>query len=99
RTMDDDGWHALRDLYLHTGATASTVASLERKGLVELSERTIYRKPVPPTAGSLNDEPPPLTTAQAAALREISDALQSLKGKEEAEKGNEEADNSKLKTQ
>jgi primosomal protein N' (replication factor Y) len=71
----EEGWHPLRDLYLHTGATASTVAALERKGLVELSQRPIYRKPVPPTAGSSNDEPPPLTPAQAAAWREIAAAV------------------------
>ncbi len=75
----DDTWQVLRDLYLHTGATAATVAALERKGLVELSERTIYRKSVSPTAASLHDEPPVLTSAQAAALREIASAMQGLK--------------------
>ncbi|HEY0070514.1 MAG TPA: hypothetical protein VGE04_11155, partial [Chloroflexia bacterium] len=64
-------WLRLSDLYLHTGATSSTVTALERKGLVELSERAIYRRPVPPTAAARNDEPPPLTPAQSAAWREI----------------------------
>ncbi len=73
-----DGWQILRDLYLHTGATAATVTALERKGLVELSEHAVHRKAVPPTAASLNDEPPVLTSAQASALHEIASAVRAL---------------------
>ena len=65
----------LRDLYLHTGANSTTVAALERKGLVELSHRPVYRKPVPSITSTREDEPPPLTTAQAAAWRGIASAL------------------------
>jgi primosomal protein N' (replication factor Y) len=69
-------WLPLRDLYFHTGATSATVTSLERKGLVELSQRAVERNPVPPTASSPKDEPPNLTPAQAAAWHEIAAALQ-----------------------
>ncbi|MDQ6695588.1 MAG: primosomal protein N' [Chloroflexota bacterium] len=72
---EKEGWQPLSQIYLHTGANSSTLVALERKGLVELSQRPIYRKPVPPTAATLNEEPPPLTAAQAAAWREISAAL------------------------
>ncbi len=68
-------WLPLSDLYLHTGATSSTVTALERKGWVELSRRAVYRKPVPPTAATPNDAAPALTSAQAAAWREIALAL------------------------
>ncbi|HYO49561.1 MAG TPA: primosomal protein N' [Chloroflexia bacterium] len=107
----EEGWQLLRDLYLHTGATSSTVTALERKGLVELSQRPIYRKPVPLTAATLNDEAPSLTSAQAAAWREISIALREGsgardQGSEVRDQGlgirGQEADetqNSKLKTQ
>jgi len=87
----EEGWQPLRDLYLHTGATSSTVSALERKGLVELSDRPVYRRPVPPTAGSHNDEPPPLTPAQAAAWREIAAALRRvLAAKDEGLRGHSE---------
>jgi primosomal protein N' (replication factor Y) len=69
-------WLPLRDLYFHTGATSATVTSLERKGLVELSQRAVERNPIPPTASSPKDEPPNLTPAQAAAWHEIASALQ-----------------------
>lgn len=75
---EEPGWLLLRDLYLHTGATSSTVAALERKGLVELSERMVYRKAVPPTASSPNDEPPALTSAQSVAWRAVAAALRQL---------------------
>jgi primosomal protein N' (replication factor Y) (superfamily II helicase) len=78
-TPGKDGWQRLRDLYLHTGATSATVAALERKNLVELAERTVHPKPLPPNAASLHDEPPVLTSAQAAALKEIAEALRELK--------------------
>ncbi len=71
----EECWHLLRDLYLHTGATSATVSALQRKGLVELAQRPIYRKPVPHIASSPNDEPPSLTSAQAAAWREIAATL------------------------
>jgi primosomal protein N' (replication factor Y) len=74
----EGSWHRLRDLYLHTGATSATVAALRRKGLVELSERTVYRRPVPPITPSAHDEVPPLTPAQAEAWREIAQALRTL---------------------
>ncbi len=74
-TIEESPWLLLTDLYLHTGATSSTVAALERKGLVELSQRAVYRKPVPPSAVTPNDEPPPLTAAQSTAWREIAAAL------------------------
>lgn len=74
----DPAWLRLSDLYLHTGATLSTVTALERKGLVELSERPVFRRPVPPTAATRNDEPPPLTPAQATAWREIAKAISNL---------------------
>ena len=70
-----DGWHLLRDLYLHTGANASTVAAIEKKGFIEMSDRAIYRKPVPRTAASPGDEAPSLTSAQSDAWRQIADAL------------------------
>jgi primosomal protein N' (replication factor Y) len=70
------GWLVLSELYLHTGATSGTVAALEKKGLVELDERPVFRKPVPQNvAGGPQDEPPTLTQAQAAAWREIAAAL------------------------
>jgi primosomal protein N' (replication factor Y) len=98
----EQGWLRLRDLYLHTGATSATVAALERKGLVELSERPVERKPVPANAASMNDEPPVLTSAQAAALNEISAALRNLRV-EDAETANPSLDsqiqNSKFKIQ
>ncbi len=75
RPSPPDGWHLLRDLYLHTGATASTVAALEKKGFIEVSDRAVYRKPVPRTASSPGDEAPSLTSAQSDAWREIADAL------------------------
>jgi primosomal protein N' (replication factor Y) len=68
-------WQRLSDLYLHTGATSTTVTALERKGLVELSERPVHRRPVANFASSANDEPPTLTAAQSAAWREIAAAL------------------------
>ncbi len=80
KSGEESGWLLLRDLYLHTGATSSTVAALERKGLVELSERMVYRKPVPPTASSPSDEPPALTSAQATAWRAVAAALRRLGG-------------------
>lgn len=71
-----DGWLQLSDLYLHTGANSSTVAALEKKGLVEVSERPVFRKPVTQQrAGGLQDEPPTLTQAQASAWRELAAAL------------------------
>jgi primosomal protein N' (replication factor Y) len=69
-------WLPLSDLYLHTGATSATVAALEKKGLVELDERPVFRKPVQQNAvGGSHEEPPTLTQAQAAAWREIAAAL------------------------
>ncbi len=68
-------WFPLRELYFHTGATSATVSSLERKGLVELSQRIVQRDAVPATASSPRDEPPNLTVAQAEAWREIAEAL------------------------
>ena len=76
---DSHSWQRLRDLYLHTGATWATVAALKRKGWVDIEERPIERKPVPLNAAAMNDEPPTLTSAQATALREISEALQTLR--------------------
>ena len=70
-----EGWLPLSELYLHTGATSSTVAALQKKGYVELDERPVFRRPVPSHASSPNDEPPTLTQAQAAAWREIALAL------------------------
>ncbi len=73
-----EGWLPLSDLYLHTGATSATVVALEKKGLVALHERPIFRKPVPQrTASGSHDEPPTLTQAQAAAWRELAAALRS----------------------
>lgn len=76
-TMQEQGWHRLRDLYLHTGATWATVAALKRKGLVELQEMVIPRRASLPGA-PLHDEPPTLTSAQATALHEIAAALRGL---------------------
>jgi hypothetical protein len=102
--MTEEGWQLLRDLYLHTGATSSTVTALERKGLVEVSQRPIYRKPVPPTAATLNDEAPSLTSAQAAAWREISIALREgsvVSGQWSVvrDQGSDQIQNSKFKIQ
>ena len=71
----EQGWQRLSDLYLHTGATSSTVSALERKGLVELGERPVHRRPVAAITPTRNDEPPTLTVAQSAAWREIASAL------------------------
>jgi primosomal protein N' (replication factor Y) len=71
-----EGWLPLSELYLHTGATSSTVTALQKKGYVELDERPVFRRPVPShITSSANDEPPTLTQAQAAAWREIALAL------------------------
>jgi primosomal protein N' (replication factor Y) len=71
----EQNWQRLSDLYLHTGATSSTVSALERKGLVELGERPVHRTPIAPIAATRNDEPPTLTSAQSTAWRAISSAL------------------------
>ncbi|MFL5732911.1 MAG: primosomal protein N' [Chloroflexia bacterium] len=95
----EQGWLRLRDLYLHTGATSATVSALEKKGLVELSDRQVERKPVPANAASLNDEPPTLTSAQATALNEIAAALRALKVGEADTADPQQIQDSKLKTQ
>lgn len=83
----DVGWLVLSDLYLHTGATSATVTALEKKGLVQLDERPVFRKPVPQNiTGTSHDEPPTLTQAQAAAWRELAAALRSETKDDEGEK-------------
>ncbi len=98
-------WFPLRELYFHTGATAATLTSLERKGLVELSQRSVHRDPVPATASSPRDEPPNLTPAQAEAWHEIAAALRLTGDRAETITGepkqfpDNQTQNSKLKTQ
>jgi len=81
------GWQRLSDLYLHTGATSATVNALERKGLVELGERAVHRRPVANIASTANDEPPTLTSAQSAAWREIAGALRADEGRKTKDDG------------
>jgi primosomal protein N' (replication factor Y) len=57
-----------------TGTTSAAVQALERRGLIELTSREVRRDPlsgddVPP------DIPPPLSSAQERAWREIAEAL------------------------
>jgi primosomal protein N' (replication factor Y) len=65
----------LAEVYAATGADATLLRELERRGLVELEEREVRRDPlagdgVPP------DQPPPLTTGQRAAYESIVAALE-----------------------
>jgi primosomal protein N' (replication factor Y) len=89
----EEHWQRLSDLYLHTGATSSTVNALERKGLVELGERPVHRTPVAPIAATRNDEPPTLTSAQSTAWREISGALKTALSKDEGRKVKDDENN------
>ncbi|HEU4326873.1 MAG TPA: primosomal protein N' [Roseiflexaceae bacterium] len=71
--------YPLLALYKATGASNATVQALERRGLVELSTREVRRDPlagddVPP------DIPPPLSSAQERAWREIAAALEEARG-------------------
>jgi primosomal protein N' (replication factor Y) len=89
-TEDDTfqrGWQRLSDLYLHTGATSATVNALERKGLIELGERAVHRRPVANITSTFNDEPPTLTAAQSTAWREIAAALRGDEGRRTKDEG------------
>lgn len=60
-----------------TGASAAAIQALERRGLIELTSREVRRDPlsgddVPP------DIPPPLSSAQERAWREVAEALARL---------------------
>jgi primosomal protein N' (replication factor Y) len=91
----EQGWQRLSDLYLHTGATSATVNALERKGLVELGERAVHRRPISNITSTANDEPPTLTAAQSAAWREIAGALRAgLATKDEGRRTKDERDGS-----
>ncbi|MEO8289187.1 MAG: primosomal protein N' [Chloroflexota bacterium] len=92
----EEGWQRLSDLYLHTGATSSTVTALERKGLVELGDRPVHRKPVPNIISTPNDEPPNLTSAQSTAWREITVALRAMQANSAAAKVKERDEDTPL---
>ncbi len=67
--------HPLATIYTATGANASTLRELERRGLVALEAREVRRDPlagdgVPP------DQPPPLTPEQRRAFEAIVAALE-----------------------
>ena len=65
--MLKDGWLQLSDLYLHTGATSSTVSALERKGLVSSFQKLAALSSGSSGSSILSSHPP--SSERAAAMQ------------------------------
>ncbi len=76
--LADHGPTPLSDLYKEVGGDRSTVRSLEKKGLVQVVPRELWRDPLA-GEGFQRAFPPRLTSDQEAAWREIRECLDDSK--------------------
>ncbi len=81
---DADGWAIAGEVQKRATVSLAVLHALAKKGIIETSERPIRRDPMTRTATATLREfleasgaatPPPLTTAQTAALRRVVDCL------------------------
>lgn len=75
--LQDTGSASVKDICYFTGVTAAVINTLERKGIVEVSDRVVYRVPETVLQGDKSKDEIVLTQAQGKACKNLLNKYQS----------------------